>query len=255
MQLSPIITRINTNCTSVLQVLAADGIARDTIDTSLKVYTLLNAVFPSETYPITYPKESFTLPAAVYTLQASQKIDVSGVNILQRDVFVIYFQTEYTSSAGGFTQLVTLRESVRDGLLGYGSISEAIEIEIADEALDYLPDLDRYQCSMEIHITHLIGVVQSAPTVLVFEESARSNSSDFDSCIIQNKQTTISLIIVCNVASLETVRASLEDELIGFQPGAGFDGMELLQEGRINTTGDLITWQQRYMTTHQVRQQ
>lgn len=254
MDLSSLITRIDTNCATFLQVLDPSGVTRDTLDTSAALYTLLSSTFSNRLYPLTMPKEEITLPSAVYSLQSSQKIPINNVDMMQQDVFVLYFHTETTNTSGGFNQLVTLRETVRDVITAYGTSSSAIEIEIVDESMNYLEDLDRYQCAMQIHITHIIGVNQSAPVVFIVEDSSSSAPSEHDSCTIQDKETNLSLIIVCDLTDLETARACLQSQLVGYQLTSSYDSMEMISEGRIDTVGDMVVWQQQYSTSIQVRQ-
>jgi len=241
MDLSNIISHIETECASINQVIHAEGITRQTIDTSLIVYDLLKGTVSNRAYPLKMPDEP-TLPSVVYQLVSSNKIGIDQVDILQTDLFIVYFHVK------NYDDLIALRGTIRTAFLGYSPTDEAGVIEITDEALDYMPDQQAYRCAMEVTVTGIIGVDQSSPAVFVYESSSSAYpANEFQ--IIQNVLYDISFLIVCKQTNLEATKNCLKTNLLGYQETEYYNPTEYIGGERLDCTGDIVVWRESYQTS------
>ncbi len=242
MELTNIINHIQAQCPSANQVVAADGIVRDTIDTSKIVYDLVKDTVSNRAYPSILP-EQVILPALVYEQVESSPSAIENIDILQTDTQVISFLTQT------YAELVTLRKSIRNALIAYTQTDETGVIEITNESVRYVKDvkLKSFICSMQLNINHLLGANQCIPAILVYERST-AGESEVTPNNKQNVSTQLGFIIIAKNDQVSTIRDELFTALLPYQDTPYHFSTAHVSGKRIDSTGQLVIWKDDYQT-------
>lgn len=239
MDISNLVTNITAKCPTAAQVMKAEDISREFVDTSQIIFGLVSPSVSGRAYPSKLPGNK-TFPALVYSLVSSNKISFSQFNILQTDVFIVYFQ------ATTYIEIMTLRESIKSSLVNYNVAATAGDIEITDESIDYLPDQQLHQCALELNIVHLNGLNQAIPAVLVYESNNGMPANEMINTVVQWREVELNIDIVAKHEQLETIRREVEAAVLGYREASYGAGTEAIGGSRLESLVNVSVWEQRY---------
>jgi len=239
MQLDNLIAHIIATCPTAAQVLKAEDIDREFVDTSNIIYNLVKDSVSGRAYPGKMPKEK-TFPALVYDLVSSNKVSYSQFNILQADVFVLYFQAET------YSEIMTLRETIKSDLVNYYPTDSGGDIEITDESISYLYEQGLYQCALELSIVHLNGSNQALPAILVFESADSAAPNDMLNTVAQWREVDLSFNVIAKHEDLDAMRNELEASVLGYRENNMGAGSEYTRGGRLESLINMTVWEERY---------
>lgn len=240
MDISNLITHVIGNCPSIAQTLKAESIDREFVDTSAIIYSLVQGSVSDRAYPSRMPGNK-TYPALVYNLVSSNKVTYSQFNILQTDVFVLFFQ------AKTYSEIMTLRQTIKTALVNYNPAGLAGDIEITDESIQYLYDQDLHQCALELNIVHLNGSDQSLPAVFVYESANSTSINEAGALhVAQLKDVILNFIIIAKHSDLETIKTELQSALLGYSESTLRARLEHSSGNRLESLVNVSVWDEQY---------
>lgn len=239
MQLDNLIAHIIATCPTAAQVLKAENIDRQFVDTSAIIYSIVKDAVSGRAYPSKMPREK-VFPALVYDLVSSNKVSYSQFNILQADVFVLYFQAET------YKEIMELRETIKAALVSYNPAGSAAEIEITDESIEYLFDQDLHQCAIELSLVNLNGSNQQMPAIIVYEDTNHADSNEMINTVAQWRNVVLVFDIMAKHDQLEVMRNELEASVLGYREKNFGAGTEYTSGNRLESLVNMSVWEERY---------
>jgi len=88
------------------------------------------------------------------------------------------------------------------------------------------------------------------PAALYYLSGVVSEPSQFDTEVIQASESTITVLIVCEVDSLDTLCNELLTAMVGFEPvGVSYDVFEHISGQSLDINGDIVWWSDSFAVT------
>lgn len=239
MDTSKLISHITTECPLAAQVLAAEDITQNTVDTHSIIYNLIKDAVNGNAHPVKMPLDK-EFPVLVYQRVSSNKISFAQFNMLQTDVFVLHFQAE------SYKELVDIQNTLTNSLTAYNQANTAGDIEITDTAEEYLPDQDLYQSAIELNIVHLNGNDQSLPAIFVYESNNSSANNEMINTVIQWDNVTLNCTIIAKHDQLQAMRDQLQTAVLGYREQNYGSGAERTSADRLESLNHTTVWEEQY---------
>ncbi len=88
------------------------------------------------------------------------------------------------------------------------------------------------------------------PAALYYLAGIQSQPSPFDTEVIQPSETTITILIVCEIDSLDALRNELLTAMVGFEPtGTSYDVFEHVSGQSLDIDGIIVWWSDSFVVT------
>lgn len=243
MTLDDLITQITANAPSFNTATKVD-MASGAVDSAAELVTALSATFSARIYPLTLPEQPVH-PSAVYQLVSTPRIQLEGIDIAQRHIYVLSVRTDTLA------ELITKVDATRTALA-----AAAWSIEISDQTAGYDEKQQNYRCDLELIFSYASFAQAAAdlPAVLIYEGANSADENSLDNCVKQRVSTEFSFVIATTGSDMDALRTELQAALLGYQSVATEEDLKYRSGGRIPTTGKLSIWQDFYFYHHWIKE-
>jgi len=242
MDVSAIVTRIDTQCPSIAQVFAAlpGGGNITPVASQAGLYTLLASSVSNRMYPLQLP-ESPTHPSIVYQMVSSSPGTFEGYDVTHSDVYVLSVR------GADYDALLTLVGTIKTAL---GTAA----VDITDIAHEFDQSENLYKVHMELTYTYIRAAAQTLPAAYVYPLSRYGESSAFDNYTKQLVRADYAILLVTSSGNIVALQAELQAALLGWQQSASHHEMEYSSGASIEGVGGLSMWREVYRDAYYMTQ-
>jgi len=241
MDVSGIVTRLDAQCPTLAQVLAAAP--RGTvmpIATQANIYALLQATVSGRMYPLQLPEQP-THPSIVYQMVSSSPGVYEGYDVTHTDIFVLSVR------GYDYDALLTVQAAMVTALSGSN-------IDITDMVHEYDQPENLYKLHLELSYTYIAAASQTLPAAFVYPLSRYGEASAFDNYTKQLIQADYAILIVTASNNIPALQAEIQAALLGWQQTANHHEMEYSNGNGIEGMGGLSLWRESYRDKYYMTQ-
>ncbi len=234
-------------CPTLVQVMRADEVGCQSVDTAELLVSLLSPIFGDDVYPL-LQDEGAAYPSVVYQLVGSARVGPEGLQVLRTDTYVLQIRSQ------SFPQLLSLVKSLRESLLGYSQQGDAGSVSIQDMLVDPEHDQGVVRCSLEIDVTHIAAASQGVPVVFVFPLRSKAEPSSYDNLVRQVVTDEFGVLLLAKSPNVRSVCDSVDEYLLGYQEPGWFSSVQYVEGGRELVLSGLTLWRQVYQVKRLISQ-
>lgn len=233
MDVSAIVARIDAQCPTFAQVIAAStGGTQAPVATQADIYSILQGVVSGRMYPLQLP-ENPVHPSIVYQMVSSSPGVFEGYNVTHTDLFIINLR------GADYDALLTLYGSVVTALSGEN-------VEVTDVLHDYDQSENLYRINMELTYTYVVSGSQTLPAAYVYPISRSGEPSTYDNYTKQYIAADYAILIVTADDNIPALQNEIQAALLGWQQSAYHHEMEYSNGSSLEGVGGLSMWREVY---------
>lgn len=241
MDVSTIVTRIDTQCATFQQVLTASaGGTVSPVATAASLYSLLASSVSNRMYPVQLP-ESPTHPSIVYSLVSSTPGVFDGFTVSHSDVFVLNLR------GADYDALITLVGTITTALA-------SANVDITDRADEFDPSENLYRIHLELTYTYIAASSQTLPVAYVYPIARVGDPNRLDNRTSQRIQAEYGILIVTASGNIVALQNELQAALVGWQQSSNHHEMEYSSGASVEGVGSLKMWREVYRDAYYMNQ-
>lgn len=241
MDVSTLVTRIDTQCASFQQVLTATaGGTVAPYATAASLYTLLASSVSNRMYPVQLPEKP-THPSIVYSMVSSTPGVFDGFTVSRSDVFVLNLRgTDYDA-------LITLVGTITTALA-------SANVDITDRVDEFDQEEGLYRIHLELTYTYIAASAQTLPAAYVYPIGRVGDENIFDNYTKQRIRAEYGVLIVTASGNIPALQAELQAALVGWQQSSSHHEMEYSSGASVEGVGSLKMWREVYRDAYYMTQ-
>lgn len=241
MDITPIITRLQAECPTLSQVLAArNGGSTAPAATQAALYSLLTSVVGTRMYPLQAP-ENVAHPSMVYQLTSSFPAQFDGYDVLHTDQYVLMLRGQ------DYSELLTIADTIVGLINGQ-------PIDVTDMLHDFDERESLYRINFELSYSYIAASAQTLPAAFVYTTSQSASPSSFDNRIKQRVSSEYAILLVTTDDNIAVLREEVQNALLGWQQTSGHHEMEYGAGLAIESVGGMAVWRDIYRDSFYITQ-
>ena len=229
MDVSAIVSRLDAQCASLQQVIAArPGGTVAPAATQASLYTLLASSVSNRMYPVQLP-EAATHPSIVSSVPGV----FEGFSITHTDVYVLNIR------GVDYDTLLTLVGTIVTALA-----SSSIDVTDRQEEFDQAEGL--FKVHLELTCSTIAASAQTLPMAFVYPVHRYGELSVFDNFTKQLIRAEYAILLVTDNNNIPALQAEVQAALVGWQQDAYHHEMEYSNGASVESVGALSLWREVY---------